>query len=110
MRTGIAYKKNAFNSAWLWNRAQLAINKKQLFLVTSSPTCWKRDSCFWISQKGQKEEKREFGTKPAGITVTIIFQIACKTFATQCYFTDHLNHETVNKTACRTSSVDPRQI
>ena len=27
-----------------------------------------------------------------------IFQIASKTFATQCFFNDHLNHKTVNKT------------
>ena len=39
-----------------------------------------------------------------------ISEIAIKTFATECFFTDHLNHKTVNKTTCRKSSVNPRQL
>ena len=37
-------------------------------------------------------------------------QIASKTFAKQCFFTDHLNHKTVNKRACKMSSANPRQL
>ena len=34
---------------------------------------------------------------------------ASKTFATQCFFTDHLNHKNENKAACRTLSANPRR-
>ena len=33
-----------------------------------------------------------------------------KSLATQCFFTDHLKHKTVNKTTCRTPSVNPRKL
>ena len=39
-----------------------------------------------------------------------ICQVASNTFATQCFFTDHLNHKIVNKTTCRTPSANPRQL
>ena len=62
-------------------------------------------------------DKSKFETKSVGIIDTIIFinvsfsnQIASKTFATQCFFTDYLNHETVNKTTCRTLSANPHQL
>ena len=38
-----------------------------------------------------------------------IYQIVDKIFSTQCFFTDHLNHEIVNKRPCGTSSVNPRE-
>ena len=37
-------------------------------------------------------------------------QIASKTFATQCYFSDHLNQKTVNKATWRTPSANPHHI
>ena len=37
-------------------------------------------------------------------------QIASKTFATQCFFTDHFNHKTVNKTTYRTLSANPCKL
>ena len=62
-------------------------------------------------------DKSKFETKSVGIIDTIIFinvsfsnQIASKTFATQFFFTDYLNHETVNKTTCRTLSANPHQL
>ena len=67
--------------------------------------------------KGHKLDKNKFVTKSVGIVDAIIFmyvsflnQIASKTFATQCFFTDYLNHEIVNKTTCRTPSANPRQL
>ena len=39
-----------------------------------------------------------------------ISQIASKTFATQWFLTDHLNHKIVNKTTHRTPSANPRQL
>ena len=69
-----------------------------------------------ICKKGQKEDKNEFVTKSVGIIVTIILYfeiislIASKTFATQCFFTDHLNQETLNKTTCRKLSRNLRQL
>ena len=53
--------------------------------------------------KGQKKDESELVTKLVGIIVTI------KIFATQCFFTDHLKHKTVNKTTCRTPSASPRE-
>ena len=54
--------------------------------------------------KGHKLDKSKFVTKSVGIIDTIIFmyvsfsnQIASKTFATQCFFTDYLNHKIVKK-------------
>ena len=39
-----------------------------------------------------------------------ISQIARKTFPTQCFFTDQLNHKAVNKTNCRTPSANLHQL
>ena len=36
--------------------------------------------------------------------------MASKTFASQCFFTDHWNHKTVNKKTCRKPSANPRQL
>ena len=33
-----------------------------------------------------------------------------KTFATQCFLTDQVNHKIVNKTTYRTPSANPRQL
>ena len=33
-----------------------------------------------------------------------------KNFTTQCFFIDHLNRKTINKTTCRTPSVNPHQL
>ena len=68
-----------------------------------------------VRKKEQKEDKNKFVTTSVGIIVTIIFsenisQIASKTFATQCFFTGHLNHKIVNKTNCKTSLGNPRQL
>ena len=60
MWTGITWKflyESLLNSAWLWSRTQHAINKKQIFLVTRPPTCWKSDSCFWFVRKDKKRIK-----------------------------------------------------
>ena len=45
-----------WNSAYLWSRARLTINKKhaKIFLLTRSPTCWKFDSCFWFLRKDKQ--------------------------------------------------------
>ena len=100
------------NSARLWSRVRLAINKK-LFLGTRPSTCWKPRFLFLVCKKEQKEDKSEFVTKSVGTLVTII---SCKniskieTFATQLFFTDHLNRKTVNKTTCRTPSANPCQL
>ena len=37
-------------------------------------------------------------------------QIASKTLTTQYFYTDHLNHKTVNKATCITPSANPRQL
>ena len=39
-----------------------------------------------------------------------ISQIASKTFATQCFFTDYLIRKSVSKTICRTPSANPCQL
>ena len=39
-----------------------------------------------------------------------VSKIPCKIFDTQCFFTDHLEHKTVNKTTCRTPLANPRQF
>ena len=62
---------------------------------------------FLICKKGQKEDKSEFVTKSVGIVVTIIFS---KTFATRWFFTDPLNHKTVNKIKCKASLANRRQL
>ena len=63
----------------------------ELFLITRPSTCWKPDYFFLACKKGQKEDKNVFATE----SVQIISKIASKTFATQCFFTDHLNWKTV---------------
>ena len=39
-----------------------------------------------------------------------ISKIDSKIFTTQCFFIDHLNHKTVNKTTSRTPSANPRRL
>ena len=39
-----------------------------------------------------------------------VSQVVSKNFATQCFFSDHLKHEIVNKTTCRVPSRNPRQL
>ena len=36
--------------------------------------------------------------------------IGCEKFPTQCIFTDHMNHKTVYKTTCRTTSANPCKL
>ena len=101
---------------WFWSRARLVINKKQKYFSSRATNLLKTWFLFLIYKKGQKEDKNEFVTKSVGIIVTIILYfknislIASKTFATQCFFTDHLNQETLNKTTCRTLSRNLRQL
>ena len=61
--------------------------------------------------KEQKRDKSEFVTKFVGVLVTIIliYQIPCKIFPTQCFFTDHLKYKTLSKTTCRAPSAISRQ-
>ena len=59
VRTGITCKKifhkSLLNSTYRWSIARLAINKKEIFLITRSPTCCKCDSYFWLrTNKGIK--------------------------------------------------------
>ena len=45
-------------------------------------------------------DKNELAIKSERITTILICQIAGKTLARQCFFTDHLNYKTLNKTTC----------
>ena len=65
--------------------------------------------------KGQKRDQNKLVTNFVAIIVTIVSyknasQSPCKIFATQCFFTDHLKHKTVNKTTFSTLSANPRQL
>ena len=42
--------------------------------------------------------------------VKISINLLVKTFATQRFFTDHLNHKAANKTTCRTPSANLCQL
>ena len=120
IRTGIACKKffykNLLNSAYLWSRAQLAVNKKQNYfsLPDHRPTenlilvfgfyertrkVWKC-TCSWICKNYSYDY---FHTK-------ISQKILCKIFAIRSFFIDYLKHKIVNKTVCRTSSANLRQL
>ena len=46
--------KSLWKSAWLWSRVRVAINKKQIFLITRPPTCWKPGTCFWFVWKDKR--------------------------------------------------------
>ena len=67
-----------------------------------------------VSKKGQEKDKGILLTRYGGIIVTIIsmwkYQIVSKVFAAQCFFTDHVNHKSVNKTTGRTLSVNPSNL
>ena len=59
--------------------------------------------------KGQNRDISEFITKFVEIKFMIVSyknlsQIPYKTFATQCFFTDHLKHKLVDKPTCRMPS------
>ena len=65
--------------------------------------------------KEQKRNESELATKLVGIIVTIIFiqkslKFLVKTCATQCFFTDHLKHKTVNTITFRSPSANPCQV
>ena len=76
--------------------------------------CWKPDSCFCFVRKDEKRVTANFYLNLQKLylrlfSYKIISQITIKTFATQCFFVDHLNHKIVNKATCRTHSANPRQ-
>ena len=105
--------KSLLNAAWFWSRARLTqprppglrltINKKNRNIYRYQTTnLLKTWFLFLVCKKGQKEDKRGFVTKYTGMILPLflyknISQIARKPFATQCFFTDHLNHKTVKK-------------
>ena len=111
-----AFYKSLLSSGYLWRRAQLAINKKQKYFSLLDHQLAKNVILvFGFYERTKKGIKATFLTTFVGIIVMIIFiwnvsQIPCKIFATQCFFTDHLKHKTVHKTACRTPSVNPCQL
>ena len=89
--------------------------KAEIFLVTRPPTCCKPDSCFWFLRKDKKRIKTNMQLNLQELQWKLfscknICQIAGKIFATQCFFTDRLNHKIVNKTTCRTPSANPCQL
>ena len=103
------------NSAGLRSRARLAINKKQKYFLLPDHELAENLFLFLFFIKGKQGNKIEFATKFVGsknsnYTHTKISQIACKTFATQCFYTNHLKHKTVNKTICKMPPVNPRQL
>ena len=105
------FYKSLFSSAYLWSRARLATNKKtEMFIVTRSPTCWKYDSWFWFLWKDKQRIKVNLQLLFVVIIVTIISQIRCKAFVTQCFFTDHVKHKTVMKITFKTPSTNPHQL
>ena len=103
-------------SVCLWSRAQLGtryIQKGDLFLVTGPPI--KFDSCFWILRKDEKRIKVNLyldleESQWQLLSYKNISQTTSKTFAKQCFFTDHLKHTTVNETNCRATSENPPQL
>ena len=111
------FYKSLLNLAWLWSRARLTINiNKKYFSLPYHQFTENLILVFSFCER-TKRDKSQFVTKFVGIIVTIfscsykiISQIPCKIFATQCFFTDHLKHKTVNKKTCGTSSAKPCQL
>ena len=67
------YYKSLLNSAYLWSRERLAINKKtniSRYQITNLVKIW---FLFLVSAKRQNKDKSELVTKFAGIIVKIIF-------------------------------------
>ena len=94
---------------------RLAINKKQEYFSLPDHQLTENLILIIVCKKEQKEDKNKFATNSVGIIVTItscknFCEIARKTFATQYFITDHLNHKTTNKKTCRTPSANPRQL
>ena len=63
-----------------------------------------------VSKKGQKEYKSEFVPRFVAVIVTIVLTLLVQPLLHNVFFTDHLNHKTVNKIPCRTPSANPRQV
>ena len=64
-----------------------------------------------MNKKGQKEDKSKFLTKFVDyFQVKISLKLLVTALLHSIFFTDHLNHKTVNKTTCRTTTVNPCQL
>ena len=75
----------------------------------------KFDSCFWFPRKGRKRIKTSLLLNLWELHLKLfsnrnISQIASKISATQCFFTYHLKHKTVNNTTFWTPSANSCQV
>ena len=68
-----SFYKSLLNSAYLWSRARLAINKKQSYFLLQDHQLAKNLILFLASVKEQKRDKSEFLTNFVGIIVALIF-------------------------------------
>ena len=86
--------------------------KTEIFPVTRPPTWLKFDSCFWFQRQDKKGIKTSLQLSLYELYNYFHVKIstARKTFTTQCFFIDLLNHKTVNKGTCRTLSGNPLQL
>ena len=67
------FYKSLLNSAYLWSRAQLTLNKNKNISHCQATNLQKIWFLVLISMKGQKKDKREPITKFVEVIVTIIF-------------------------------------
>ena len=65
---------------------------------------------FWHSLNAIEAISKSVGLMLGLFSCENISEIAGKSLAVQCFFTDHFNHKSVNKTTCRMPSVNPRQL
>ena len=89
--------------------------KKEMFLFTGPPTCLKLDSSFWFLRQDKKEIKVNFQLVCRNYNYNyfhtkISLKLRVKPFPHIVFFTDHLNHKTVNKVTYRTAAANPRQL
>ena len=101
-----------------WSATRYKQKKKTNISRYQTNNLLKTRFLFLVCKKGQKEDTNKFITNSVEINSYDCFhvkisncsQIASKTFATQCSFTDHLNNKIVNKATHRTPSANPRQL
>ena len=95
--------KGLSNSAWLWSRAWVALNKNQIFFVTKITSLMKNWFLLLVFREGKQRGKLEFETKFVRIINIITFvlkslKLLVKLLLHIVFFTDHLKLKTVNET------------
>ena len=107
-----SFYKGLLNSAYLWRRVRLAINKTQKYFLLPDHQLL-LNSNFWFLLKDKKRIKANLQLNLKELELFSyknVSQVLCKILATHYFFIDHFKHKTTNKKTCRMPSANSHQL